>query len=125
MNNNDLKFDSTLYVVPDKIQCGAGGVLLEWHIAEGSGDMIELIQPGCSCTAEVEILPDRVRAIYTDNTKETEVRQMPGHIKTISKNLRVFLKDGQPLKVRNERGVEAFNAQKASTTLFFHVNVFV
>lgn len=83
------------------------------------------ISGNCGCTAEVQILPDRVRAVYNDNTKETEVRQMPGHVKTISKNLRVFLKDGQPLKVRNERGVEAFNAQKASTTLFFHVNVFV
>lgn len=83
------------------------------------------ISGNCGCTAEVEWRNGIVTATYNDTTKNDEVAMMPGRMKTVSKNIRVFLKDGKPLKVKNERGVEAFNAQKASITLFFHVNVAV
>ncbi len=117
-----VKFDNTLYVVPQVVKAGQKDVKLEWQIKEG-GDMIEEIVPGCSCTAEATIFPDRVVASYTDNTPASEIEKMPGKIKTISKNLRVFLKDGKPLKVKNSRGVDAYNPDKQSVTLFFHVNV--
>lgn len=81
------------------------------------------ISGNCGCTADVDILPDRIVAKYNDNTKKDEVLALPGKVMTVSKNLRVFLKDGKPLKVKNERGVETYNQQKATTTLFFHVNV--
>lgn len=125
MNNNDLKFESTLYVVPTTIAPGQEGIPLAWSLEDGDASMIEHCQPGCGCTAEVEWNGKLVRAIYNDNTKKEEVVAMPGKVKTVSKNIRVFLKDGKPLRVKNERGVEAYNAQKASITLFFHVNVAV
>lgn len=124
MNNVNLKFENTLYVVPSKVKLGQEGIRLEWPIELGSGEMIEEVKAGCGCTAEVKVMSDRVVAIYNDNTKEAEVTSLPGRVKTISKNLRVYLKDGKPLKVRNERGVEQYNAEKTAITLFFHVNVF-
>lgn len=123
MNNNDLKFASTLYVVPTQVPVGTQGINLEWQLEKGDGSMIEQVVPGCGCTADVDILPDRIVAKYNDNTKKEEVLALPGKVMTVSKNLRVFLKDGKPLKVKNERGVETYNQQKATTTLFFHVNV--
>lgn len=121
----NIKFANTVYVVPQQIKANQAGVPLEWHIEEGSIEDIEHIQPGCGCTAEVKMENGRVLATYNDNTKVEEVAEMPGRVKTISKNLRVFLKDGKPLMVKNERGVETYNAQKQSLTLFFHVNVTV
>ena len=120
-----LKFANTLYIVPRTIKVGEAGVPLEWHVEEGFTSEIEYIQPGCGCTAEVKIEDGRVLATYNDNTRREEVAEMPGQVKTISKNLRVFLKDGKPLMVKNERGVETYNQQKQSMTLFFHVNVSV
>ncbi len=125
MNNKDLKFASTLYVVPHTISPGEADIPLSWDIEVGDGSMIEHASPGCGCTADVSWTGKRVNAIYNDNTKREEVASMPGKTKTVSKNIRLFLKDGKPLRVKNERGVEAFNAQKASITLFFHVNVVV
>jgi hypothetical protein len=118
-----IEFENTLYVVPELIKVGQTGVNLEWHIKEGTGDDIEKIVPGCSCTADAKIEKTRVVAVYTDNSPKEEISKMPGQMKTVSKNLRVFLKDGKPLMVKNARGVDTYNPEKASLTLFFHCNV--
>lgn len=112
-------FKQTLVKYPNIIKRGKTAVI-EWFYDETSKDEIEDARPGCSCTANIEILDDRIRAVYTDNTPESAFQNR--EVEMINKNINVYFKDGKPLMIKR-RGRDVRNPDKKRQTLSFHVSV--
>lgn len=117
-------------LTPDPINPG-GKLQVEWFFDNLTVDQIAVkdngeyaVIPGCGCTADIQVLEDRIIATYTDqNTVESVSKEPNGEIQ-ISKNLRVFLNDDKPLRKMNERGVMGWNVdEKLNIQLMFTVIV--
>ena len=71
---------------------------------QGEKENIVHVQPGCSCTADIEITKDAIKGIYTDNVGLPIINSMhidslkkiyPNGTIKVSKDLTVFFKDEQ------------------------------
>lgn len=111
-------FHNVLTVVTQPIKAGSK-VTIDWPYKALSKDLVEETKGNCGCT-KPDILDDRIRAVYTDSTKRGDIKD--GAI-VVSKSVTVYLRDGEPLKVKNKKGVEQDNPEKTSITLTFHVTV--
>ena len=124
-------FKSVNYIVSESISPGDKGIKVEWLFEELTREQIYkeskdkyAVRPGCGCTANVEVLEDRIVATYTDSTKKDSVLKSPNREMSIRKTISVFLDDGKDLIVKNERGVDALNVKdKENITLTFTVIV--
>lgn len=124
-------FKSVNYIHPDPISPGQKNVRVEWLFEDLTKDQIDLkengnyaVIPGCGCTANIEVLDDRIVATYSDTTTEKKVRESQNRELQIGKNLRVYLKDGKPLRAKNDRGVMGWNVKgKENVILAFTVIV--
>lgn len=128
---NKRYFKTTHCTVKDPISPGTKNVGVNWlfedltnvDIAKDS-DGKYAVKPGCGCTANVEVTETGIIAFYTDSTKKQDVLSSQNREKSVGKNMRVFLDDGKPLYVKNERGVMKLNVGgKANILLTFNVIV--
>ena len=82
---------------------------------KGSKDNIIHVQPGCSCTANVDVFDDRIEALFTESsaknlTEDQIKKQFPSGLLNFSKTIKVYLKDDQDLYV--EEGMNKVYNQK-------------
>ena len=123
-------FKSQHYVIPGHIKAGAKNVRVEWLFDELTKDKITkrkdgsyAIYPGCGCTASIDVLDDRLLAMYTDGTKKEDIK---GAVKSVGKNVRVFIEvdgDEEPLMIKNQRGVLVPNTKKSNALLTFAASI--
>lgn len=125
MSDRRNYFKSVVYQPETTIVAGQKGVLVEWlfddlgiHEIARKDNGTFAIKPGCGCTADIEVLSDRILAKYNDSTV------LAGKTKdTVGKTLQVFLNDGKPLFVKNEKGVKIWNPSKTNALLSFTLKV--
>lgn len=98
-----------------------GSATLEWFYDEVDFNTIQKVQPGCGCTAKIDQLADRIRAVFTDQTVNDHFKGKDEL--SLTKTLTVFYKDGKPLKTKNNRGVEIWNPEKEQDVLTFSVKI--
>jgi hypothetical protein len=86
--------------------------------------VVERAIPTCSCTADIEVTDDKIRANFTESTKlknETEVAQMlqryPSRKVEVVKEIVVTFKDGKQESIVTQDGVPDWNPQKSKVTL--------
>ena len=113
-------FHNVLTVVTEPVKAGSK-VTIDWPYKGLTKDLVEDTKGNCGCT-KPEVLDDRIRAVYTDSTKSKDIEKLGG-AKVVSKSVTVYLKDGEPLMVKNKKGVEQPNQNKIAVTLTFHVTV--
>lgn len=116
-------FQDFTYLVPEPIVAGQTGVDLRWFFKQIEAEDIEEIRPHCGCTASIEILPDGIKATYSDNSTEKQFANLAGNYYHINKGLNVFVKDGEPMSIINDKGVSVFNPKKKYFVLRFSANV--
>lgn len=121
MTNNEA-FKSFLYVVPHPIKPGEKEVILRWDFDKLTKDQIDHLHPGCGCTAQIKVDDTGITAIYSDNTKEADVKKENSKVYRVQKHITVFLKDEQPLKIQGPKGAH-FNPKKTQLKLFFNASV--
>lgn len=97
-----------------------GKTTIEWFYDQAYYGIIEDFATGCGCTADVKKLGDRVRATFTDTSMDEAFH---GDTQEFTKTVTVFYDDGKPLMVKNNRGVEQYNTEKAQDVLTFTVKV--
>lgn len=128
---NKKYFKTTKCSVKNPIKPGDKNVKVEWlfedlaniDIAKDSDDKYA-VKPGCGCTANVKVTDTGIIAYYSDSTSKKDVLASQNREKVVGKNMRVFLDDGKPLYVKNERGIMKLNvAGKANILLTFDVIV--
>jgi len=132
LSNDDLSgaFTYINYNVDKNLRRGKTAKL-EWFFKDLKKDQIAkdekgkyAIMPSCGCTAKIKVTDKGVVAMYTDNTKLETIRMSSNGIASVSKSIRVFLDDGQPLYEKNNRGVLRPNYHgKKNIILTFNVNV--
>lgn len=110
-------FHNILTVVPEPIKAGSK-VTIEWPFKALTEDLIEDTKGNCGCTKPL-VHKDKITAVYTDTHKSKDIKNPT----KVHKSVTVYLKDGQDLKITNNKGVEQYNPKKASITLTFHVTV--
>ena len=118
-------FNNQQFVLPGPIKSGSNGHVVEFKFNKTTteGD-VEYVHPGCNCTADISVKGGQVSAVYSDSTppgsipKAGEENAIP-----ITKSLYIFWRDGKPLHINNERGVQVLNWDKAHTKLTFYANV--
>lgn len=118
------------YNVNNSIKPG-GKVSVEWFFKGLTKDQIAkdekgkyAVFPGCGCTAEVEVTDKGIVAVYSDTTTTNILRTSSDGKYSVSKNIRVFLDDGNPLYERNDRGVLRPNYHgKKNVILTFTVEI--
>lgn len=81
------------------------------------------VVPGCTCSADFSVRDDGISISYNDNTSKNNVDIQPKKELTVQKTLRVYLKDGKPMRKKNGRGVMVPNPDKESELLTFIVTV--
>lgn len=87
----------------------------------GDDSMIEEIIPSCSCTAEPYIENGSIIALYTNTSKEENFTN--GNELSLTNHIFVYIRDGLPLKVKNEKGQLIYNTNKKVITLSFTCKV--
>lgn len=93
---------------------------LFWEFSKDADlSTIEFIKGSCGCT-EVKQEDNGVSAVYKDNHDTTQVPDKH----TVQNSIRVFLKDGKPLMVENDRGVKIHNLEKEHHLLTFTVDLY-
>jgi hypothetical protein len=119
------KFKNPMYVFPDLIKVGSKNNIVSFFYGPDlKKDDIEQVFPGCGCTADVQILDDRITANYTDNTSPLEIEgASASNAKPIEKSLTVVYKSEEPLWTKNERGLQVVNPNKNREILKFYGNV--
>ncbi len=104
------------------IKAGTKNVKMSWAIKDGMDSEIEHIKPGCGCT-DALIDGNVVNAKYHDSSDVSVINSNNSKSILVTKSLTAYLKDGKPLKVKNDRGLEIFNPDKKSIRLTFTVTV--
>lgn len=96
----------------------------------GDKSDIEYISPDCGCTATTKTPNEEgmVEVVYseniTDNLTVNEIKdRYPAGVANISKGINLYLRDGQPLYVVNDKGYQVLNRAKAQIRLLFNVDV--
>ena len=123
---NKIKFLSTNFRFDNTIPVSSKKNLAAW-VFQGDADQIEHIHPGCgSCTTNCRVEGNVLLAEYEDrdsknavNRAEDPSKTYPNKIYAFTKNITVYLKDDEPLKIVNERGLEIFNTNKSRVVLNF------
>lgn len=129
MNKAKVVFPSTVVNLGDIEQASTNNVAI--FKFEGDSNSIEDIVASCSCTAEIYLNEDHIKAVYRDNTQVNasviaNLKEQGGRKYTdINKAITVFLRDGKPLKVPNQKGVMIYNQEKEKITLFIRAKVFI
>lgn len=113
-------FNNVLTVITEPIKAGSK-VTIDWPYKALTKDLVEDTKGNCGCT-KPEVLDDRIRAVYTDNSNRRDIEK-GGGAKVVSKSVTVYLRDGEPLEVVNKKGVKQHNSRKSAVTLTFHVTV--
>ena len=73
------------------------------------------IVPACGCTANFEVLEDKIVANYTDNGNT---------LGPIGKSVTVYYNDvGVETMLKNKKGVDVYNPALGKTVLMFSANV--
>lgn len=114
-------FKSIDYTVPGEHTPGSSGLNVKFEFLELKKEEIKKVVAGCNCTAEVEITDDGINAVYTDSTSRSDVLIMNDKRLTVKKSLTVYMDDGLPLRVKNNKGQSVYNREKASIVLTFGV----
>lgn len=107
---NKNYFKSAHYKIPDTIKPGEDKVRVEWFYDKLKREDIAIdektnkyaIFPGCSCTANFDVDDEKIVAYYKDSSGKSFSGK-------IGKNVKVFLNDGKPLWIKNEKGVVSQN----------------
>lgn len=96
---------------------------------EGPANLIEDMVPSCGCTANLAITSNKITGTYHDNTAldYNTIQRLPkvgeDRVHEISKSIAIYLADGKPLKVQNERGLMVYNPEKTKIWLYLHGTV--
>lgn len=112
-------FKNVVFEGQEAIKPGQKKVHIEWifddlstHEIARKSDGTFAIFPGCGCTADIEVLSDRIVARYNDSTKLGKNSSTK-----VGKTVRVFMDDGEPLYIKNERGVSELNSSNKENAL--------
>lgn len=96
----------------------------------GPSNLIEDIVPSCGCTASMAIVDNsKITGVYHDNTALdlNTINRLPivnkERLHEINKSIAVYLADGKPLKIQNERGFMIYNPEKLKIWLYLHGTV--
>lgn len=113
-------FEVTSRAVIEPIKCGKSAII-KWPYKALEKDMIESVRGTCSCSTPT-YNDKEVKVTYQDGTDAKDIPKDTGFLQ-VDKLIIVYLKDGKPLKVKNEKGVEVWNEAKAQVPLTFSVSV--
>lgn len=97
-----------------EIKRGQKDVSITWELADGiSPQDIDLIKPGCGCTANFDWLtePGKVTAKYNDNT--------PKGKSSFAKSATVVFKGPGEAQIKNNRGQLRYNPVRKTVSIHF------
>lgn len=82
---------------------------------DGDSSLIEKVKPGCHCTADINIdsINNVITAIYNPSSDKGPV----------TKNIKVYFKDGVDLEISTPTGIKTINPAKMFVTLSFNGRV--
>ena len=91
---------------------------------EGDHTMIEHVQPDCGCTAKPEVTEDSINLEFTDSVSDKvreDLKKKYGDLpQSYNKGITVYMNDGEPLKVKNTKGLDIYNPNKQSVRLYIN-----
>lgn len=104
------------------IKAGQQNVKVEWFFDQLKKEDLAVtpegkyaIQPSCGCTANFDVLDDRIVAHYNDGGN---------NVGLVSKAVTVYYNDAHvDVMVKNTKGVETYNPALGKTVLMFSANV--
>lgn len=116
-----ITIPNTTYQFVTPLKPGQSGNRAEWYF-DGDKSSIVHIQPGCSCTASVEIHDNFITAVYTESVvtaagNNLNQEDLEKGYKGFSKALHVYLNDGKPLKIK-EGMSEKWNPDKSKIVIY-------
>lgn len=91
---------------------------VRWRFKDGvTPDQVEKIEKGCHCTAKLSKSSQGVVGVYNDGTTKGDIGDK--EYITVTKNAIVYHNDGEPMKIKNNRGVKVPNPEKSYEVIFF------
>lgn len=119
---DQLKYFKNTHYNGGNIHVGAKNVPVYWDIVDGRTGDIEAVVPGCGCT-DASVNGSQVVAKYNDNSDISAIQATSAQALLVTKTVRAYIKDGLPLRVENDRGVQVYNPDKKQISLTFTVTV--